>query len=271
MSTDIKTHLQRGETVAIGVNADLKAQHERTIVLGQLAGGMAHDFNNILNIIAGSAAMIEEYPTNLALVLRCARRMTLAAERGSAISGRLLTFAKRDNGGVTGRLDIKELFDSIQELLVPLLPANIHLQTVVEDNLPLVQTDRAQLETVLVNLATNARDAMSRGGKLIFSAGLTKMNANDLGLNAGSYVRIAVTDNGNGMDEATVARVMEPFFTTKPQGHGTGLGLPLAKDFAEQCGGALEISSVPRVSTEVRLWLPVVSVKQRAACLVTAG
>jgi PAS domain S-box-containing protein len=242
----------------------VRAQNERAAVLGQLAGGMAHDFNNILQVITGSASMIDEHPSNIALVRRCAGRMIKAADRGSAISGRLLGFARRGNGANGHRegLNIKGLFDSIQELLGPLLPVNINVSTMAEADLPLILADQAQLETVLVNLATNARDAMTKGGDLVFSANLIRVDDNKLGLASGNYVRVTVTDNGCGMDAATISRVMEPFFTTKPRGRGTGLGLPLARDFAHQSGGALEISSEPHVSTQVGLWLPVaVSIK----------
>jgi PAS domain S-box-containing protein len=243
--------------------AALRAQNERAAALGQLASGVAHDFNNILQVIAGSASLIEESPTNMALVRRCAERMIKAADRGAAISGRLLGFARRSNGAApVDGLNIKSLFDSIQDLLTPLLPANVNVITTTEADLPLVLADQAQLETVLVNLATNARDAMTSGGNLLFSAKLFNVTQNNLGLLFGDYVRVTVTDSGIGMDAAMITQAMEPYFTTKPQGRGTGLGLSLARDFARQSGGALEITSEPNVLTQVKLWLPLaISIK----------
>jgi CheY-like chemotaxis protein/anti-sigma regulatory factor (Ser/Thr protein kinase) len=127
--------------------------------------------------------------------------------------------------------------------------------------LPALTADKGQLETVLVNLATNARDAMESGGSLTFSA-----SAEDTAMGRpGRYVRIAVTDTGTGMDSATRARAMDPFFTTKGRGEGNGLGLAMARGFAEQSGGALSIKSEPGAGTSVFLWLPV---EQRAMPVV---
>ena len=128
--------------------------------------------------------------------------------------------------------------------------------------------DRGQLETVLVNLATNARDAMPDGGTLTLAAATEEVTAarvHPVGLKPGDYVRLAVTDTGTGMDRTTLERAMEPFFTTKPQDKGTGLGLPMAKGFAEQSGGGLAIESAPGEGTTVTIWLPVADVRTEAA------
>jgi CheY-like chemotaxis protein len=128
--------------------------------------------------------------------------------------------------------------------------------------------DRGQLETVLVNLATNARDAMPDGGTLALSAVPEQVGAaraHPAGLTPGEYVRLTVTDTGTGMDQETLGHALEPFFTTKPQDKGTGLGLSMAKGFAEQSGGALAIESAPGRGTTVTLWLPVANLRQEAA------
>src|SRR5207245_10726802 len=127
-----------------------------------------------------------------------------------------------------------------------------------EPGLPALLADKPQLETVLLNLATNARDAMPQGGDLTFSAAVETVarDREDPILKAGSYIRISVTDSGIGMDAATLLRATEPFFTSKPKGQGTGLGLPMAQGFAEQSGGALSIRSELGRGTIVSIWLP---------------
>jgi hypothetical protein len=235
---------------------DLVAQNERAAALGQLAAGVAHDFNNVLQVVSGGAAMIQENPSSAEIVSRCADRMIRASARGSAISGRLLAFARRDVLRPDG-LNVRSLFDNIFDLLQPLLPSNITVRTMIADELPPVSADQSALETVLVNLATNARDAMPDGGTIMFSARQTSLGIeNNLDLLPGRYLCIGVRDTGSGMTPALIARVTEPFFTTKPKGKGTGLGLSMAKRYAEKAGGKLQIESEVGAYTEVTLWLP---------------
>jgi CheY-like chemotaxis protein len=148
----------------------------------------------------------------------------------------------------------------MHELLAHTLGPNITVGVTAADDLPLMLADRGRLETTLVNLGTNARDAMTEGGHLHFMAEADSATRTDFphwaGLASGAYIRLSVIDTGSGMDAATLAQAGEPFFTTKGLGAGTGLGLSMAKAFAEQSGGALRIASAPGEGTTIALWLP---------------
>ena len=235
------------------------AQAERMQALGQLAGGIAHDFNNVLQAVGGAASLIERRPGDENAVRRLARIAMEAAGRGSSVTRRLLAFGRR--GDLRAEpLDADALLYGLREIFAHTLGAGIRIDVRVQAGLPPVLADKGQLETALVNLATNARDAMPEGGRLTLAAGTEFVPAADAphaaGLAPGRYVRFTVTDTGAGMDAATLARAGQPFFTTKDVGVGTGLGLPMAKGFADQSGGALSIRSSPGEGTTVELWLP---------------
>ena len=246
--------------VAAREDAQARAAHaQRMQALGQLAGGIAHDFNNILQAVQGGAGLIERRAENPVSVRRFARTLIEAAERGAAVTHRLLAFARRGDLRAE-RIDPAGLLDGLRDVLAQTLGSPIAVRVEGASGLPAVMADRRQLETVLVNLATNARDAMEDGGTLTLAVAAEEIAAapvHPAGLKPGHYVRLAVTDSGTGMDQATLDRALEPFFTTKPQDKGTGLGLPMAKGFAEQSGGALTIESAPGRGTTVTLWLPV--------------
>jgi PAS domain S-box-containing protein len=249
----------RSETEAREAAQERAAHAERVEALGQLAGGIAHDFNNVLQMVKGAATLIERRPGDEPGVARLAGLALEAAERGGAITRRLLAFGRRGNlRGET--LEVAAVLGSLKEIFVHTLGAGIEVRICLQGNLPRLFVDKAQLETVLVNLATNARDAMPDGGSLFLSAAAEDVPADaemrSAGLPAGGYVRIEVADTGMGMDAKTLARAFEPFFTTKPAGVGTGLGLPMARGFAEQSGGALAVESSPGNGTTVTLWLP---------------
>jgi signal transduction histidine kinase/ActR/RegA family two-component response regulator len=244
--------------VAAREKAQAHAAHaERMTALGQLAGGIAHDFNNILQVVSGGASRIDRNPESRDAVVRQAQRIQEAVERGAAISSRLLAFARRDALSAEP-IDAAGLLSELGELMAQMLGPSIriHVDTVATTGRFLA--DRRQLETVILNLAGNARDAMPGGGELTISAASLVLEHDSAApaLRAGRYVRIAVTDTGVGMSEATLARVAEPFFTTKPKGMGTGLGLSMAKGFAEQSDGALEITSEPGAGATILLWFP---------------
>jgi signal transduction histidine kinase len=233
------------------------AHAERLTALGELAGGIAHDVNNILQVVSGGAARIERHPENSGEVARQARRIQAAVERGSAISRRLLAFARRDAlraENIEPAVLLADIGDLLSHAIGP--PIRVHVE--VAGTAGRFLADRNQLETVLLNLATNARDAMPNGGDLTISAGGAGLDGDSVapGLSAGRYVRFSVTDTGMGIDPAILGRVADPFFTTKPKGQGTGLGLSMAKGFAEQSGGALAITSQPGRGTNVTIWLP---------------
>jgi PAS domain S-box-containing protein len=239
--------------------AQQRAAHaERMHALGQIAGGIAHDFNNVLQAVSGAAALIERRPQDAERALRNARTVLDAARRGSAITSRLLTFSRRGDLRAEN-VNAAGLLADMADVLTHTLGGSVVCAVDVAPGLPPLFADRGQLETVLVNLATNARDAMPSGGRLTLSASCEIVAAglvHRASLAPGSYVRIEVSDTGCGMDPAVLARVTEPFFTTKEPGKGTGLGLAMAKGFVEQSDGSLAIDSEVGRGTRVILWLP---------------
>lgn len=252
-----------------GKALDQLAQAQKLEALGQLAGGVAHDFNNALQAISGGARMILRRSGDAAAVRRFAGMVLEAANRGTSVTRRLLAFARRDSLH-SEPVDAAALMRSLREVLVHTLGAAIDIRVEVSGEVPHVIADRSRLETVLVNLATNARDAMLPGGGTLVISVAVEPVADPLtqpaGLAAGNYLRVAVSDTGEGMDEATLAHATEPFFTTKTRGKGTGLGLSMARGFAEQSGGGLHVASRRGVGTVVTLWLPLGSEVSVAAC-----
>jgi PAS domain S-box-containing protein len=234
------------------------AQAQKTQALGQLAGGIAHDFNNILQSVSGAAAMLERRPSDHDRTTRLAKVIHDAAGRGASITQRLLSFARR--GELRAEpIDADVLLANIREVLAHTLGSPVIVQAQVAPDAPPLMADRGQLETALVNLGTNARDAMPDGGILRLMAcpdTVLEADHHQAGLQPGNYVRITVEDTGIGMEAAVLARVTEPFFTTKPEGRGTGLGLSMVKGFVEQSGGGLQIHSTPGQGTRMTLWLP---------------
>ena len=258
---------------------DLEATQTRLVhaqrleALGQLAWGIAHDFNNILQAVQGGGALIERRPGNVEGVKRLARMILEAAERGATVTHRLLAFSRRSELRAQP-LDTADLLASTGEILAHTLGTGIEIRVEAAAGLPALLADKGQLETVLVNLATNARDAMAGAGTLTLAAVAETLNDAGLpypvNLKVGSYLRLSVSDTGTGMDAATLKKAMEPFFTTKSTGQGTGLGLAMAAGFAQQSGGALHIESTPGEGTTVMLWLPVAD-GSRAAVVPEGG
>jgi signal transduction histidine kinase len=235
------------------------AQAQRLEALAQLSGGIAHDFNNVLQAITGSLALMQRRAGDAEVVRQLAGMASDAAERGGVITARLLSFARQ---GELQPLPVApaSLLTSLLHMLEHMLGGSITLRLDTEDSLPPVLADKGQLEAVLVNLALNARDAMPAGGTLTIEArcqSVTETDVNLYGLPLGTFVRIAVSDTGIGMKPAVLARASEPFFSTKPVGQGTGLGLAMARGFAEQSGGAFLLTSTAGEGTTVSLWLPV--------------
>ncbi|CAH2600477.1 Histidine kinase [Rhodovastum atsumiense] len=233
------------------------AQVQKVQALGQLASGIAHDFNNILQTVSGAAMLIERRPEDHERTRRLARTAIDATTRGASITQRLLSFARRGEPRLEA-IATTELLNSVREVLAHTLGTHITVRIEAPAELPALLADRGQLETALVNLGTNARDAMPDGGTLMLSAApehVAQGSAHPDGLTPGDYISLRVTDTGTGMDPATLARVTEPFFTTKPEGQGTGLGLAMVKGFTEQSGGALSITSTPGQGTTITLWL----------------
>ena len=252
----------REETVARETAQARLAQARRLEVLGQLAGGVAHDFANVLQAVQGGVAVAtEQLDRDPAAARHVLGLVGDATRRGASITRRLLGFARLGELG-TERVDTTVVLAELKEVLAHGLGASLHLRVTAAPDLPMMQVDRGELEAVLVNLATNARDAMPEGGALVLEAAaeeVTEHAVHPAGLRPGSYVRLSAIDTGVGMDAVTLARAAEPFFTTKPVGQGTGLGLAMARDFAEQARGGFALASEPGRGTTVSLWLPAVA------------
>lgn len=232
------------------------AEGQRMEALGRLAGGVAHDINNVLQAVLGGAKLIGKRSADPA-IHKLAQLVSEAAERGGGVTRRLLAFARRDSLRAEA-LPVESLLEGVREVLAHSLGPSIRVNLALARGVPPLLADRSQIETVLVNLSINARDAMMpQGGTLELGAAPELFgNSNRLDLPAGRYVRLWASDTGRGMDAQTLRRATEPFFTTKEKGQGTGLGLAMAQGFCEQSGGAMRIASVVGEGTRVTLWLP---------------
>jgi PAS domain S-box-containing protein len=238
-------------------------QAQKMEALGQLAGGVAHDFNNSAAVVLAGLALLEKrHGAALAAagpaVARLLAGLREGAERGASVARRLLSFARREELRAAA-IEPAELLGALREVLANALGPGICVRVEALAGLPALCADRPRLETTLINLAVNARDAMPGGGTVVLGAAaedLPPERARQLGVAPGAYVRLWVADAGVGMDAATLARATEPFFTSKPKDRGTGLGLSMADGFAGQSGGALRIESAPGKGTTVTLWLP---------------
>lgn len=262
LNDELRVQVEAEIAVREGVQIQL-AQAQRMEALGQLAGGIAHDFNNVLQAVQGGARLILGSPADASRVSRLASMIDDAASRGAAVTGRLLAFARRADLRAEP-VNTANLLAAMGEILRHTLGTGIEVRVQTLPGVPALLADRGQLEAALVNLAANARDAMGGTGVLTLSAAQETVTAGEGAaavrpacLKTGTYVRLSTADTGPGMDAATLARASEPFFTTKPRGQGTGLGLAMARGFAEQSGGALQIESAPGAGTTVHLWLPV--------------
>jgi signal transduction histidine kinase len=225
--------------------------------LGQLTGGVAHDFNNLLMAVLGNLEIAKKYVLDQPRALRLIDGAIQGAERGATLTKRMLAFARRQELRPE-TVDIAKLVDSIIEMLRRSVGPAIQIATDFERSLAPIRVDPNQLELALLNLAVNARDAMPVGGEVTITARREQVGAGEVtGLGPGEYARIGVRDTGHGMDEATLRRATEPFFTTKGPGHGTGLGLSMVDGLVAQSGGVLRIDSRPTIGTTVELWLPV--------------
>jgi PAS domain S-box-containing protein len=234
-------------------------QAQKMEAVGQLTGGLAHDFNNLLAIIIGNLDLLRELRPADAVTDELARDALDSALRGADLTRRLLAFARRQPLQPE-RADINELIGAIVKLLTRTLGENIAIELALAPNLWPVRIDRAQFEAVIANLATNARDAMPRGGSLLIDMQNDRLDAayaaSHTEVTPGDYVAVQVSDSGCGMPPEIVTRIFEPFFTTKEQGKGTGLGLSMVFGFMKQIGGHVTVYSEPRKGTTFRLYLP---------------
>ncbi|OYD82883.1 response regulator [Azospirillum brasilense] len=231
-------------------------QLQKTEALGRLTGGVAHDFNNLLAVILTNLELLRPKLVNDAKALSMIDCAIQGAERGAALTRRMLAFARKQDLKPEP-VDVPALVHGMTELLQRSLGPLVHIETRFPAQLDLAHIDPHQLELAILNLAVNGRDAMPEGGTLRICAENEVMGAAcAIGLLPGSYVRLSVTDTGTGMDADTRRRAVEPFFTTKGIGKGTGLGLSMVQGLAAQSGGAMQIDSTPGQGTTVSVWLP---------------
>lgn len=236
-------------------------QSQKMEAIGQLTGGVAHDFNNLLTATLSSLELLRKRLSGDPAALRLLDNAVEGAQRGATLTQRMLAFARRQDLTPV-RIEIPMLVRGIADLIKRSLGASIKIDLRFPLDLPAVTADVNQLEMALLNLVVNARDAMPGGGAITIAA-----QAHDVAqggkhdLQPGRYVILSVIDNGAGMDAATLARAMEPFFTTKGVGKGTGLGLAMVHGLAEQSGGRLILDSRPGQGTTAALWLPAAEVE----------
>ncbi|HJV62528.1 MAG TPA: ATP-binding protein, partial [Albitalea sp.] len=235
---------------------------QRLESVGQLTGGIAHDFNNLLTVISGNLQIVEEAaPVAQDPALRqMIRAATRAAARAADLTGKLLAFSRRQVLQPAA-IDVGQLLQSLADMLRRTLDQRILIEVDLAAGCPQCLADRAQLESALLNISINARDAMPEGGRLAFKAWPVRelphaARANEQSGTSPGYVAIAVTDSGTGMPEAIKERAFEPFFTTKEAGRGTGLGLSSVYGFATQSQGAVSLESQVGQGTTITLFLP---------------
>ena len=251
-----------------GTSTDITDQHDteerlrqsqKMDAIGQLTGGVAHDFNNVLTVITGTIEIVQEGLADKPQLAAIAQLIDDAATRGAEITSQLLTFARRQPLEPR-EIDINGLVGETAKLLRPILGEHIELRTMFANDAWSALADPSQLSSAIVNLAVNARDAMPGGGKLTLETANVMLNeavsSDDGEIAPGEFVMIAVADTGHGIPADIRDRVFEPFFTTKGIGRGTGLGLSMVYGFARQTGGTVKIESEEGCGTVVRLYLP---------------
>ncbi|HYR52820.1 MAG TPA: response regulator [Candidatus Dormibacteraeota bacterium] len=230
-------------------------QAQKMEAVGRLAGGVAHDFNNILTAILSYSQMIQEQLGAEHELLREVGEVEKAALRAAALTRQLLAFSRRQV--LTPKvLDLNAVAGEIESMLKRLIGADVELSMLYAEDLWRIKADAGQIEQVLMNLVVNARDAMPEGGKITIQTSNVKLRDEREGLEPGSYVALAVMDTGTGMDEKTRAQIFEPFFTTKESGRGTGLGLSTVHGIVKQSGGAIQVESAPGQGSTFTVYLP---------------
>lgn len=226
--------------------------------LGQLTGGVAHDFNNLLTVVIGNLQMLAERIED-DLSAKLLRSALKASSDGAEMIRKLLAFSRQQPLKPTD-IDLNSLVSSTTALLPRALGENIEILVVEGNQLWKAMADPGQVETTLLNLAVNARDAMPHGGKLTIETANVRLDAayasRHVEITAGDYVMLAVSDTGVGMSAEILARAFDPFFTTKEAGEGSGLGLSMVYGFAMQSCGHVKIYSEPGIGTTVKLYLP---------------
>ncbi len=238
---------------------DQLRQAQKMEAVGRLAGGVAHDFNNILGVISACSEFLRDRVEHGSQAAQFVDNLRKAAERGAALTRQLLVFSRKQV--VQPRvLNLNERLQEVSKLLRPLMGDNVEIVISSRSGAVFVEADPGQLDQIMMNLAVNARDAMPHGGKLILETDLVDFDQafarQHYPMSAGRYVLLAVSDTGTGMDELTLQRIFEPFFTTKEIGKGTGLGLATVYGIVKQAGGSIWVYSEPGRGTTFKIYLP---------------
>ena len=263
----ITGHLSSGEDIterkaAQKEQIELKEQlyhSQKMEAVGRLAGGVAHDFNNMLCVITGNIVLALDSVAKQDPLYEIFEDITLAAERGSDLTRQLLTFSRKQI--VEPKiLDLSDLIIGMHSMLVRLIGEDIILRTIPNKTLGRIKVDPGQIEQIILNLAINARDAMPDGGELSIETSNITLNEEYCSTHSaivpGDYVMLAVSDTGLGMSAETREKIFEPFFTTKSKGKGTGLGLATVYGIVKQSGGYIEVYSEPSEGTTFKIYLP---------------
>jgi PAS domain S-box-containing protein len=260
-----------GESIFVGIIHDLTErkqteaqlmQAQKMETVGQLSGGIAHDFNNLLTVVVGNAEVLSESLRARPDLQHLADSIVAAGERGAELTQRLLAFSRRQTLQPAD-IDCNALVRGMEKLLRRMLPEAISVRTILDADVRTAYADPGQLENAILNLAINARDAMSDGGTLTITTANVPLDERYRDLhpevNPGEYVMVSVTDDGSGMPKEVLDHVFEPFFTTKEVGKGSGLGLSMVYGFVKQSNGHVAIYSEPALGTTVRIYLPAVA------------
>ena len=260
---------------AVGAMADVTSrkqaeehyrQTDRLDAVGRLAGGIAHDLNNMLMSILGSADFVSRRLAPDSPEVTELQRLTLAASRSAKLTQQLLAFARRDMINPQA-VDLNAVVTDAVSLLRPLLRRSIGLELELAAELPSVLADKSRLDQVVVNLVLNARDAMPHGGRVVLETSSVMLDPvylerhAQVNIKPGRYVMLAVSDTGHGMDRETLSHIFEPFYTTKPVGQGTGLGLASVYGSVKQAGGLVWAYSEPDIGTVLKVYLPALEEK----------
>ncbi|WP_129647714.1 PAS domain-containing sensor histidine kinase [Peristeroidobacter agariperforans] len=235
-------------------------QSQKMEAIGQLTGGVAHDFNNLLTVMLGNLDTLSQVlPANQTRWRRCVDQAMRAGERAAGLTQQLLAFARRQPLKPKP-VNINRSLHAWTEMVRRTLPESINVRRIEDDTVGMVEVDLNQLESALLNLAVNARDAMAGAGTLTIETATAHISDNDVrlvpDLKPGVYALISITDTGSGMTQEVIDRAFDPFFTTKPMGQGTGLGLSQVFGFVKQSGGHIKLYSRPGHGTTVKIYLP---------------
>ncbi len=246
---------------------DRLRQLQRMEAIGQLTSGVAHDFNNVLSVLYGNLRWMREQLGENAALREMVDDALDAAKAGSEMTERLLALGRLPMTE-SAATDLAEILPAFIRILRRTLGETVAVDVELATGIDLIEIDRGQLESSLLNLALNARDAMPDGGRLRFEVTNLVIAPEDVrvasGLHPGPHVLLSVVDDGQGMPPAILRRALEPFFTTKPTGYGSGLGLTMVDGFVRQAGGRLGLSSVPGHGTRINLYFPALATKPRA-------